>query len=101
MYLSMLAKYSLRTQIALLFGALVAATVVLVALGFGEWIQRDAQREAGRALQLIAGNAARTLADGLHERAVQTRVLADAEMVWRKGLGSPEVQNMLMRTQAR
>lgn len=74
MYLSMLAKYSLRTQIALLFGALVAATVVLVALGFGEWIQRDAQRKAGRALQLIAGNAARTLADGLHERAVQRRV---------------------------
>ncbi len=101
MFAALFARNSLRTQIALLFGALVAATAVLVALGFGEWIQRDSQREAGRALQLIASNAARTLADGLHERAVQTRVLAAAEPVWRKGLESPEVQGMLMRVQAR
>jgi hypothetical protein len=101
MFAALFARNSLRTQIALLFGSLVAATAVLMALGFGEWIQRDSQREAGRALQLIASNAARTLADGLHERAVQTRVLAAAEPVWRKGLESPEVQSMLMRVQAR
>lgn len=101
MYLSLLAKRSLRTQIALLFGVLVATIAVLGSLGFGEWIRYDGQRASGRALQLAAHNAAVLLAKGLHERGIETQVLANAQDVWAKGLNSAEARALLARVQAR
>lgn len=96
-----LSHRSLRTQIALAFSVLVAVTAVLISFAFGEWITRDGEREAGRDLQAMARNTARTLAAGLHDRGVQARVMADAEDVWRNGLSSPQAHALLARAQAR
>lgn len=101
MYLSPLAKRSLRTQISVLFGLLVATIAVLGSFGFGQWIRVDSERESGRALQLAARNAAISLAKGLHERGVEAEVQASAQDVWSGGLDNPRTRALLARVQAR
>ena len=90
----------LRTQIALVFGALVVGLAVLLSLGFGELLKHRIQRDAGASLQVVAENAGKLLAIGLMQRSLEAEVLASAEMVWSKGLESPEAQHMLARSQA-
>ncbi len=90
----------LRTQIALVFGALVVGLAVLLSLGFGELLKHRIQRDAGASLQVVAENAGKLLAIGLMQRSLEAEVLAGAEMVWSKGLDSPEAQHMLARSQA-
>ncbi len=97
MFLTPLAQQSLRTQIAMVFGLLTAATAILLSLGFGEWLSRQGEREAGRGLQLAARNATFALGQGLADRASQARVLAAAEDVWSKGLASREARALLLR----
>ena len=101
MYLSLLSKRSLRTQISLLFGGLVAVITVLGSIGFGEWMGHESQRESGRTLRLAARNAAVSLAKGLQEREVETQVLAKADDIWRKGLDSADARALLNRAQSR
>ena len=101
MYMSLVSKRSLRTQISVVFGLLVAAIAVLGSIGFAEWFSRDSQRESGRVIHLAARNAAFSLAKGLQERSIETQVLANAEDVWSKGLDSPGGRVMLNRAQAR
>ena len=93
-------NYSLRTQIALVFGTLVVAMELLLAIGLGEVLERHIRRDAGNALQIVSGNAAKTLATGLHERSREIEVMAGAADIWRKGLDSAEARHMLARAQA-
>ena len=97
---SRFAEQGLRAQIALVFGALVIALAVLLSLGFGELLKNRAQRDAGAALQLVAENASTLLASGLHRRSLEATVLANAEIIWAKGLDSPEALGMLERSKA-
>lgn len=92
--------YSLRSQIALVFGALVVGVAVLLSIGFGELLKHRIQRDAGAALQVVAENAGKLLANGLQERSREAEVLASAEAVWTRGLDSPEAHHMLARSQA-
>jgi diguanylate cyclase (GGDEF)-like protein len=92
--------HSLRAQIALVFGALVVGLAVLLSLAFGELLKRRIERDAGTALQVIAENAGKLLANGLLERSREAEVLAAAEVVWVKGLDTPEGHHMLARSQA-
>ncbi|RZJ15573.1 MAG: GGDEF domain-containing protein [Acidovorax sp.] len=91
---------SLRAQIALVFGAIMAALAVLLSLGFGELIKLRNERDAGATLQRIAENAGKLLANGLLDRSREAEVLATAEVVWVKGLDAPEAHHMLSRSQA-
>lgn len=92
--------YSLRSQIALVFGALVVGLAVLLSLAFGELLKLRIERDARSALQVIAENASKLLANGLLERSREVKVLAAAEAVWTQGLDSPEAYHMLERSQA-
>ncbi|MBT9515007.1 MAG: GGDEF domain-containing protein [Acidovorax sp.] len=92
--------HGLRMQIAQVFGALVIALAVLLSLAFGELLKHRIQRDAGDSLQVVAENAGKLLATGLMQRSLEAEVLASAEMVWSKGLDSPEAQHMLARSQA-
>ena len=91
---------SLRAQIALVFGGIMVALAVLLSLGFGELIKLRNERDAGAALQRVADNAGKLLANGLLERSREAEVLATAEVVWVKGLDAPEAHHMLSRSQA-
>ncbi|MDZ7865610.1 sensor domain-containing diguanylate cyclase [Acidovorax sp.] len=91
---------SLRTQISLVFALLVVGLAVLLSLGFGELLKLRVQRDASHALHTVADNASRQLANGLLERSRAVQVLADAPGIWERGLDSPEVRQLLARTQA-
>ncbi|KQO22250.1 diguanylate cyclase [Acidovorax sp. Leaf76] len=91
---------SLRSQIALVFGTIVVALAALLSLGFGELIKVRNERDASAALLMVAENAGKLLANGLLERSREAEVLAAAEVVWVKGLDSPEAHHMLARSQA-
>jgi diguanylate cyclase (GGDEF)-like protein len=93
-------NYSLRAQIALVFGALGIGLSALLSLVFGELLQRRIEQEAGASLKVIAQNAGKLLANGLLERSREAEVLAGAEVIWTKGLDSPEALHMLARSQA-
>ena len=60
--------HSLRSQIALVFGTLVVGLAVLLSLGFGELLKLRIERDAGTALQVIAENAGKLLANGQSAR---------------------------------
>ena len=94
------ADRGLRMQIALVFGTLVVVLSVLLSLAFGELFKRRLQRDAGQALQIVAENAGKLLANGLLERSREAEVLATAEVVWSQGLDSAEAHHMLARAQA-
>lgn len=97
MPLAPIAARSLRTQIAVVFAVLTAATAMLLSFGFGEWLSRQGEREAGRSLQLAARTATLALGQGLADRASQAKVIAGAEDVWNKGLTSLEARALIVR----
>ncbi len=94
------ADLGLRTQIALVFGALVVSLAALLSLGFGELLKQHTERDAGAALQLVAENASTSLANGLQRRSREATVLASADIIWAHGLRSPEAVRMLERSKA-
>ena len=100
MIVSMLQHRSLRTQIAVVFGTLVAFLALVLSLAFSQLINRSIQRDASRSLQVVADNASTLLAQGLVDRSRQAEVLAAAETAWSQGLDSPEAQQLLARAQA-
>lgn len=91
---------SLRTQIALVFGILVVALSVLLSIGFGEVVKRRIQRDVGASLQTLADATASLLAAGLYQRVREVQVLASSEVLWKSGLDSPQVLQLLARQQA-
>ena len=78
---SLISGRSLRTQIAMVFGALVVTLAVLLSLGFGEALKRRIQGDANASLQMVTDNTAAFLAHGLFERIREVQVLADAEVI--------------------
>lgn len=91
--------WSLRTQIAVVFGSLVSVVAVLLSLAFGELLKWRIQQEAAVSLHMVAHNAARVLADELFERSRLVQVLASSQDLWEKGLDAPDVLPLLQRMQ--
>lgn len=91
---------SFRAQIALVFGALCVLVASLLSLAFGELLRAQIQRSAGVALYTVAGNASALLAEGLFERSREVQVLTQSEALWKEGLESHTVREMLARSQA-
>ena len=73
---------------------------MLLSFGFGELLKQRTQRDVGRALQLAADNASTLLANGLAARNREASVLAEAEVIWAKGLDSPDALCILNRRKA-
>lgn len=91
--------WSLRTQIAVVFGSLVSVVAMLLSLAFGELLKWRVQQEAAASLHMVAHNAARVLADELFERSRLVQVLASSQDLWEKGLDAPDVLPLLQRMQ--
>ncbi len=89
--------WSLRTQIAVVFGSLVALVAVLLSLAFGELLKWRIQQEAAASLHMVAHNAAKVLAEGLFERSRLMQVLGASQDLWEKGIDAPEVLPLLQR----
>ena len=89
--------WSLRTQIAVVFGSLVALVAVLLSLAFGELLKWRIQQEAAASLHMVAHNAAKVLAEGLFERSRLVQVLGASQDLWEKGIDAPEVLPLLQR----
>jgi diguanylate cyclase (GGDEF)-like protein len=95
-----LPSFSLKTQIALVVGALVVAVAGVLSIFIDQLLSHRIRDEADSALHVVSVHAARLLATGLYERSVQVEVLASSEGLWRNGLDTPEVRQMMARTQA-
>ena len=89
--------WSLRTQIAVVFGCLVSLVAMLLSLAFGELLKLRAQHEAAAALHMVAHNAAQVLAEGLFERSRLVQVVASSPDLWEKGLDAPDILPLLQR----
>lgn len=92
--------WSLRTQIAVVFGSLVALVAVLLSLVFGELLKWRIQQEAAASLHTVARNASKALANGLFERSWLAQVMASSPDLWKNGLNTPDVAALLQRLQA-
>ena len=91
---------SLRSQIALAFGALIVALGLLLSAVMGEMLKQRIQKDAGVSLHIAARNASKLLASGLQERAREAWVLAQSQPLWAQGLDAPQVLQALERSQA-
>ena len=91
---------SLRSQIALAFGALVVALGLLLSAAMGEMLKQRIQKDAGASLHIAARNASKLLTSGLQERAREAWVLAQSQPLWAQGLDAPQVLQALERSQA-
>jgi len=89
--------WSLRTQIAVVFGSLVSVVAILLSLAFGELLKLRIQQEAAASLHMVAHNAAKVLAEELFERSRLVQVLASSQDLWEKGLDAPDVLPLLQR----
>lgn len=91
---------SLRSQIALAFGALVVALGLLLSAVMGEMLKQRIQKDASASLHMVARNASKLLAGGMQERAHEVSVLAQAQALWAQGLDAPQVLQAMARSQA-
>ncbi|MFC7207560.1 hypothetical protein ACFQOZ_13145 [Comamonas endophytica] len=89
--------WSLRTQIAVVFGSLVSVVALLLSLAFGELLKLRAQHEAAAALHMVGHNAAKVMAEELFERSRLVQVLASSQDLWDKGLGAQDLLPLLQR----
>ncbi|MET1116268.1 MAG: diguanylate cyclase [Comamonas sp.] len=89
--------WSLRTQIAVVFGSLVSLVAILLSLAFGELLKLRIQQEAAASLHMVAHNAAKVLAEELFERSRLVQVLASSQDLWGKGLDAKDVLPLFQR----
>ncbi len=82
------------------FGLLVVALTLLLTLVFGSFLRQHSLQRSASELESVAGNAAALLAEGLLERSREVEVLAGSEILWREGLDSRTVTELLARSQA-
>jgi PAS domain S-box-containing protein len=92
--------HSFRMQTALLFGGLIVLFCGMAALALGHMLTAEIRRDSARSLNAVAQSAARTLASGLSQRLLETRVLAESAALWVDGLDSAAVRQALARAQA-
>lgn len=90
---------SLRTQLALTFGTLVAVLAIGLCLLFGELLKYRLQQQAAASLHLVANYASNLLATELQRQSQITQVLAENQELWKDGLDSERVSAMLERLQ--
>ncbi len=90
---------SFRLQIALVFGAVVLALILVLSALLARLQAQTVRDAAGRALQVVANNAQRALADGLAQRLAIVEGLAGSASLWRNGLASDDVRAALMQQQ--
>lgn len=93
-------RWSLRTQMAAVFGALTVVLAGVLSFALGEVLKANAQRSAGFALLAVAGNVSKTLADGLFVRSRESEVMAAATNIWAQGLDHPLAKGLLSGSQA-
>ncbi|MBB6558846.1 diguanylate cyclase (GGDEF)-like protein [Acidovorax soli] len=98
--LSLFRRLGLRTQLSVVFAALVVVLTLVLSAGLGGMLRSSAQRDASQVLFTVADNASRQLSQGLFERSRVVQVLSKARGIWEKGLGSQEVRELLARNQA-
>ena len=95
MLIPLFRRSSFRVQIGLLFGAIVITLAAAMSFVLGRMMSDTIRTQAGQSMQLVASNAARVLADGLHDRLLLIRRLADSPELWEDGLASDEVRRTL------
>lgn len=93
-------QLGLRTQLSLVFAALVVFLTLVLSAGLGGMLRSSVQKDASQVLHTVAENASRQLSQGLFERSRVVQVLSKARGIWEKGLDSPEVRELLARNQA-
>ncbi len=92
--------HSFRIQTALIFGGLTVMACAAAALALGSMMTSEIQHASARSLRNIAQTSANTLAAGLADRLLATKVMADSTELWSGGLDSPTVRHALARAQA-
>lgn len=92
--------FSLRTQIALVFGGLVVVLTAALSVVLGEMLKQQIQLRAAESLHVVARNTAKMMADGLFDGSREVQVLAEAKALWENGLDSPAARQALARTHA-
>jgi PAS domain S-box-containing protein len=92
--------HSFRLQTALVFGGLTVVICAALSFVLGDMLTTQIRRDSITTLDSVAQGAARTLASGLSQRMLETRVLAGSSELWADGLGSPAVSQALARVQA-
>ena len=93
-------RSSLRTQIAVVFGLLVIVLGLLLSTLLSGMLREHLQKQAGASLELAARNAAKMLASGLQDRSREVQVLSQSTPLWAHGLQSPQVHQVMARSQA-
>ena len=93
-------RASLRTQIAVVFGLLVIVLGLLLSTLLSGMLREHLQKQAGASLELAARNAAKMLASGLQDRSREVQVLSQSTPLWAHGLQSPQVHQVMARSQA-
>lgn len=88
---------SFRTQSAVIFGGLVIALAAALSAAFGALLAGQIHADEGKALQVIASNAALSLSFGMTQRSREVEVLAKDESLWREGLDSDYVRQTIER----
>jgi hypothetical protein len=98
--LALFRQLGLRTQLSVVFAALVFVLTLVLSAGLGGMLRSSVQKDASQVLHTVAENASRQLSQGLFERSRVVQVLSKARGIWDKGLDSPEVRELLARNQA-
>lgn len=93
-------QLGLRTQLSVVFAALVVVLTLVLSAGLGGMLRSSVQKDASQVLYTVADNASRQLSQGLFERSRVVQVLSKAKGIWEKGFDSPEVCELLARNQA-
>lgn len=91
---------SLRTQIAMVFGAFSAALAIALCFLAGETLKLRLQKQAANSLLLVAHNTANMLQADLRQQSIRVHVLAQSQELWENGLGSRAVGQLLNRIQS-
>lgn len=90
---------SLKGQLVLGFGLLGLLATLATSTALGLLLADKSRAESDLALNEVAHNAGRLLADGLFLRMREVQVLAASPTLWTDGLDSPRVRQVLLRSQ--
>lgn len=93
-------RRSFRLQVALVFGALVSLTAVLLSFAGGEVLKNRVRERTEQSLNVVTLNVARTLAGELFNGSNEVQKMAGLEVLWAQGLATPDVSHMLALNQA-
>lgn len=91
---------SFRLQVALVFGALVSLTAVLLSFAGGEVLKNRVRERTEQSLNVVTLNVARTLASELFNGSNEVQKMAGLDVLWSQGLATPDVVHMLALNQA-